>query len=1216
MRRVLCVLLALVILAGTLPALAVGVQGAQPVERTVMLYLVGSDLEGYYELATFNLMQCMSSDYNEHLNFIVMTGGSEEWYTDGEYLVGADYIDPELNQVWSVVGKKEGEAHGSMTVLEAGGLPGFEDTAMSDPDALTAFINYCYDNYSADKYDLILWDHGGGPAGNFGYDDKFWKSMTFAEVVGAIKSNKLTGSGNKFEIVNFDACIMGSAEVITALSLYADFLVLSAETEPGCGQEYSSWLNALARNPAMSGFDIGRNIVDGFEYFYNNVEKDYGTLAVIDTENFVDRLLPSLASLDELMVGEATVKNTENGKYNFYDEIYSLKYSIGYAMNECSLYDLGNLVGALSVPQSEFDVLTNDEIRASQNVYTQVALDIIDVLADCDNSGNDVIYSGYSDSMYKMINSVGVRGLDKEIAVPDSSDLVTVYPTGISIFCGDNSESNAYSFVREMRNVASLLPDGVQKDYLTSRAVAPALYSMIYSFGNIISIFANREEYDFEYSDLKTYYQTMRYWSLYETLIGYLSTEGPFEAPSGVEAYLAEVVAQQSGEVIRKENISVKKREKYFDEEVGKYKVTLSGISAQNIAAVGSSMDIYVDASSPDFDVIFNDTYFGMEFGEVFPNGVHFVSGEVEGSPDMTEFIDYQIDVQYDLMRDFYASDTISWVVPEAERMVYSLIDSSGTRHLTDITFDDTSRSSGFITVFIKEGEGEYTYGFLLVTKENGEMKVKGLTLDNEDISERTFIPMDSERFNGCTFATAADVFDDRFGIPFTLPISAFSDTDVDCPFWGIRIEETAASALPEIVDIYDLFYIDDIYTTVDHKDVTEFFDEADEKAEEGDVVRSLADAELTIGRVVYSGKSQKPEVTVKLDGEALKEGEDYVVWYDGFAQPGPAMLIAAGIGDYFGTPVAIYTVSCAEHGTLYETSYTGPGCTEDGERVSVCLVCGDTVTEVIPKNGHDMTRTPAAAATPSSDGNREYWTCKTCGKLFLDAKGNRETTHEKVVKKYFKYIHEPSDDPEAMKDIVKDENAVYGYRPSETGSLTIYTDADWSDPDIVEAGRKERIAYHESLESMYDMLKQMLKEGKSTEEIARALSTRRNEIRLESYKNNPVKLASVKQRNLEKYGHEEGPLPDELYEQYGSWERVIEKAFSANAGMDACLGLYDDYYDIYVILDQFEEAANHADTSSPKTGEEDVTSFPLILMIISASGLVATFAFAKKSRR
>ena len=166
-----------------------------------------------------------------------------------------------------------------------------------------------------------------------------------------------------------------------------------------------------------------------------------------------------------------------------------------------------------------------------------------------------------------------------------------------------------------------------------------------------------------------------------------------------------------------------------------------------------------------------------------------------------------------------------------------------------------------------------------------------------------------------------------------------------------------------------------------------------------------------------------------------------------------------------------------------------------------------------------------------------------------------------------FCYEHDPRENAAAMRDIIADETAIYGFRPSETGSLRLYADADWTDPVVVSQGRVDRIAYHESVESMYVMLQEMQSQGKSIEEIARALSNRRNEIRLEAYANDPEGLADLKARNLEKYGHEEGPLPDELYEKYGSWERVLEKAFSTNAGMDACLGLYDDYYFLYVAM-------------------------------------------------
>ena len=133
---------------------------------------------------------------------------------------------------------------------------------------------------------------------------------------------------------------------------------------------------------------------------------------------------------------------------------------------------------------------------------------------------------------------------------------------------------------------------------------------------------------------------------------------------------------------------------------------------------------------------------------------------------------------------------------------------------------------------------------------------------------------------------------------------------------------------------------------------------------------------------------------------------------------------------------------------------------------------------------------------------------------------------------KGFKYKHDPRDNPSAMEDIVEDPTAIYGFRPSAEGSLSMYADEDWSDPEVVEKGRQERIKYHKSLEAMYTILNEMKAEGKDIETIARAVSTKRNEIRLESYKDKPKELEELKQRNLEKYGHEEGPLPDELYEK------------------------------------------------------------------------------------
>ena len=171
-----------------------------------------------------------------------------------------------------------------------------------------------------------------------------------------------------------------------------------------------------------------------------------------------------------------------------------------------------------------------------------------------------------------------------------------------------------------------------------------------------------------------------------------------------------------------------------------------------------------------------------------------------------------------------------------------------------------------------------------------------------------------------------------------------------------------------------------------------------------------------------------------------------------------------------------------------------------------------------------------------------------------------------------FFYVHDPRLNPEAMKDIVENADAVYGFSPDpQSTRLGEYAKYDWSDPVQVEKARKERIAYHDSLESMRDILQKMKEEGASTEEIARAVSTERNRLRLASYADDPEGLAEVKKSNLETFGHEDGPTPDELYEKYGSWDMVIQKAFSANLGMDVCCGLYDKYYPLYIELGYVE---------------------------------------------
>ena len=93
---------------------------------------------------------------------------------------------------------------------------------------------------------------------------------------------------------------------------------------------------------------------------------------------------------------------------------------------------------------------------------------------------------------------------------------------------------------------------------------------------------------------------------------------------------------------------------------------------------------------------------------------------------------------------------------------------------------------------------------------------------------------------------------------------------------------------------------------------------------------------------------------------------------------------------------------------TMVKTEVIAPTCTESGNNAYyTCSACrkvfkdeaGKQETtaeaEVLSALGHTMEKTEAVAPTHTAGGNNAYYTCRTCGKVFQDAQGTRETTPE-----------------------------------------------------------------------------------------------------------------------------------------------------------------------------------------------------------------------------
>ena len=210
---------------------------------TLMLYLCGSDLETRGAAATIDLLEIVMADLGEteNLNIIVETGGAKEWATDA--------MDPELNQRWQV-------ANNDIYLLES-----FEAKNMTKGSTLQDFITYSSENFPADRYMLVLWDHGGGTVGGYAYDERFNNDglMPISEL-----DDALAGAGVAFDMIGFDCCLMGTAETAFMVEKYADYMVASQRVEPGLGWHYTPWVEALAKNTSMPTAELGKLIVDSY----------------------------------------------------------------------------------------------------------------------------------------------------------------------------------------------------------------------------------------------------------------------------------------------------------------------------------------------------------------------------------------------------------------------------------------------------------------------------------------------------------------------------------------------------------------------------------------------------------------------------------------------------------------------------------------------------------------------------------------------------------------------------------------------------------------------------------------------------------------------------------------------------------------------------------------------------------------------------------------
>ncbi len=294
-----------------------------PETFTLLIYLCGSDLESRSGKASANIAEMQEAEIDKNINFVVQTGGSTSWK---DIEVSAQSTDRFL--------------------IKTGGKQMIDRITVKrnfgDSKTLSEFIEFGVERYPADKYGLILWNHGAGSVkgvcfdANFGYD-----GLTLSEIKEALESTKEI-IGKKFEFIGLDACLMATYDMACIIEPYADYMIASQEIEPSSGWDYKRLISNLGKETFYA--DVLNS------YAEKQAQKNIYTLSAVKlselskAEAVIDDLINQI-NCDLSYVGVAIEEGKEFGAKGI--------------SRSTNLFDLGLLAESLGIEYDFSDFIIN-----------------------------------------------------------------------------------------------------------------------------------------------------------------------------------------------------------------------------------------------------------------------------------------------------------------------------------------------------------------------------------------------------------------------------------------------------------------------------------------------------------------------------------------------------------------------------------------------------------------------------------------------------------------------------------------------------------------------------------------------------------------------------------------------------------------------------------------------------------------------------------------
>ena len=229
----------------------------------------------------------------------------------------------------------------------------FSETNTGDPQILYSFVKWAVDNYPADRYALILWNHGSGwweeaksraagPAAkkprrhlfrhafpqahrSICYDDTSGGDALDNRELRVVLAGICALLGRKIDLLGMDACLMNMVEVAYQLRESVNVIVGSEIEEPFDGWPYAEILTRLTAKPRQDAAALARWIVKSYLLSYKG-KGETVTQSALDVARTgemaakVDALSESLlAALD---TDSTLIETAWRRSPRFYDDNY------------------------------------------------------------------------------------------------------------------------------------------------------------------------------------------------------------------------------------------------------------------------------------------------------------------------------------------------------------------------------------------------------------------------------------------------------------------------------------------------------------------------------------------------------------------------------------------------------------------------------------------------------------------------------------------------------------------------------------------------------------------------------------------------------------------------------------------------------------------------------------------------------------------------------